>query len=37
MLAQLKEAEAGRDDLLRVIEAMEGFVSGFGRKRKVIL
>ena len=37
MLAQLKEAEAGNDDLLRVIEAMEAFVSGFGRKRKVIL
>jgi hypothetical protein len=37
MLAQLKEAEAGKDDLMRVIEAMEGFVSGFDRKRKVIL
>ena len=37
MLAQLKEAEGSKDDLMRVIEAMEGFVSGFGRKRKVIL
>lgn len=37
MLAQLKDAEAKRDDLLRVIEAMREFVSGFGRKRKVIL
>ena len=37
MLAQLKEAGASRDDLMRVIEAMEGFVGSFGRKRKVIL
>lgn len=37
MLSQLKGAEANRDDLLRVIEAMQEFVSGFGRKRKVIL
>jgi hypothetical protein len=37
MLAQLKEADASRQDLLRVIEAMESFVSSFGRKRKVIL
>ena len=37
MLTQLKDAEAKRDDLLRVIGAMQEFVSGFGRKRKVIL
>jgi hypothetical protein len=37
MLTQLKEARASRDDLLRVIEAMQGFAHGFGRKRKVIL
>jgi len=37
MLVQLKGAEAKRDDLLRVIEAMQEFVSGFGRKRKLIL
>ena len=37
MLAQLKNAEAKRDDLLRVIEAMREFVSDFARKRKVIL
>ena len=37
MLAQLKNAEAKRDDLLRVIGAMREFVSDFARKRKVIL
>jgi len=37
MLVQLKGVEVKRDDLLRVIEAMQEFVSGFGRKRKVIL
>ena len=37
MLTQLKEAQASRDDLLRVIEAMREFVHGFGRKRKLIL
>ncbi|HVB12023.1 MAG TPA: hypothetical protein VNE86_02745 [Nitrososphaerales archaeon] len=37
MLAQLKNAEAKRDDLLRVIGAMREFVNDFARKRKVIL
>jgi hypothetical protein len=37
MLGQLKGAEASKEDLARVIEAMNEFVSKFGRKRKVIL
>lgn len=37
MLSQLKEARADRGDLIRVIEAMQEFVHGFGRNRKVIL
>ena len=37
MLTQLREAQATRDDLVRVIGAMQEFVQGFGRKRKVIL
>lgn len=37
MLAQLRDAGADREDLLRVIEAMQQFVRGFVRKRKVIL
>lgn len=37
MLTQLKSANPTKDDTLRVIEAMEEFAQGFGRKRKVIL
>ena len=37
MLTQLRDAGADREDLLRVIEAMQQFVRGFVRKRKVIL
>lgn len=37
MLAQLKEVRATHGELLRVIEAMQEFVSGLGKKRKVIL
>ena len=37
MLTQLREARATREDLFRVMEAMQEFVGGFSRKRKVIL
>ncbi len=37
MLSQLKSAEPTREDVLQVIEAMQEFVHGFSRKRKVIL
>jgi hypothetical protein len=37
MLSQLKDAQASHSDLVRVIEAMQEFVSGLDKKRKVIL
>ena len=37
MLSQLKEVHATQGELLRVIEAMQEFVSGVSKKRKVIL
>ncbi len=37
MLAQLRELEADRSDLLRVIEAMQEFVRSITGKRKVIV
>ncbi len=37
MLGQLQGANPSHDDLVRVVEAMQAFVRGFGEKRKVIL